>query len=203
MRSMDEPQLASPEPGSGPPGLAQFGMVIALLAVFALFIGLVLAYVFYVANQSDAPRVTLPWLIWPSTVVLVVSSVTLEWARRALLEARAARYRKRLSLTLALGTAFLVLQIGVGWLLLERGVPWRDSARGSALYVFILLHALHLLGGHVYLLWLSWRARRLEAPWLPHYLQHRTAAATVAIYWHAMGLLWLLLVGFLWYWSGR
>src|ERR1051325_7896678 len=127
----------------------QFGMLIILLSIGALFGALVLAFALVPANQPVPLHVELPHILWASTGLITLSSISFEAARYALRRARVASYRRSVIATIVLGVAFICCQL-VSWEnLASHGVALEHNARGSAFYVFTGFHGLHLLGGMI------------------------------------------------------
>jgi cytochrome c oxidase subunit 3 len=139
-----------------------------LATVVMLFAGFTAAWLIR-RTGSDWRRLELPPLANASTAVLLLSSATLERARRPGGDAW-------LHTSLALGLAFLAGQ-GLLWRALSRdGAFVTDTPQGAFLVLLSLVHGLHLAGGVVALALL---ARRAARPRL------------VAVYWHFLGLAWL------------
>jgi heme/copper-type cytochrome/quinol oxidase subunit 3 len=63
------------------------------------------------------------------------------------------------------------------------------------------LHGLHLLGGMTWLTVLYIKSRRLFNATETDLRQHRQAAQAAAMYWHFMGVLWIVLFYFLLRWT--
>ena len=142
----------------------------------------------------------LPSILYLNTLVIVVSSVTLELARRRvggpfdrlgrvdLASPDAMRGRLAwLYATLALGLVFLVGQYLAWSRLAAQGVFLATSPSSSFFYVLTAVHALHLLGG---LGALTYALRSLRADDGPRPVNVLGAAA---LYWHFMAVLWVYL----------
>lgn len=183
------------------PTINQIGITIALFSISAFFIGLVLAYGFRIADSAAWQRFKVPELLWLSTAMLVLSSASLETARYALRRALIIEYRRRLAVTLFLAVSFLVAQIASCVQLAAHGVAASGNPHGSAFYVFMGLHGAHLSGGMIWLAYLGYRSRTLAADAENTLRKHRIAAAPAAVYWHFMGILWVVLFIFLLRWT--
>ncbi len=158
---------------------AQTGMWIAIATISMSFAALTSAMIVRQSGAPDWQHFHLPSILYANTLVLVISSVTLEWARR--------RSAAGLSVTLGLGLLFVAGQITAWRELSAQGLFLATAASSSFFYVFTALHGLHVLGGLGgvgYVL-----QRRLVAG--------RVAPATfgaVALYWHFMAVLWVYLL---------
>ncbi|HLH07214.1 MAG TPA: cytochrome c oxidase subunit 3 [Terriglobales bacterium] len=196
----------------------RFAMAIGLTAVFMLFISFSSAFIvrqslgrWDVRTQSyisDWTHVSLPLALFGfNTLLLILSSVTLELARRrtfreaALAPATAipgvAVHKEHgfpwLEITLLLGIGFLVGQVSAWRNLAEHGFYLSGSPGSSFAYIITGMHALHLAGGILALLYaatvIRWRSQALE--------RRRVAVDVTAWYWHFMTVLWVFIFGLL------
>ena len=147
-------------------------------------------------GSGDWIHVVLPRLIYLNTGVLLLSSITLEMARRAFmnapeLEATALRSSLRWlgNHAGAFGLAFVVGQCLFVWReLAAQGLYLATNSNSSFLYVLTGVHALHVLGGIAGLLRLTVRMSRKQLT------LRRSSVTNTVIYWHFMGVLWLYLL---------
>jgi cytochrome c oxidase subunit 3 len=145
---------------------------------------------------TDWRHITLPSVLVLSTSMLLLSSVTLEVARRrvaAYMSGHATQVevpKLWLYLTLGLGLLFVVGQY-MAWLQLKsQGLYLATNPNSSFFYVFTAVHALHVLGGLAGLL-------RVVRKFGQSTLRRSTLNAT-SYYWHFMGVLWIYLFVLLW-----
>ena len=193
--------------------------MLALSSVVMLFVSFTTAYVVRKAGAIWDPArndyvsnwvpVTLPLrLLLLNTAVLLLSSLTLEVARRRAAEDVAlapilgipgVRVSDRRSLpwlwtTLLLGVAFLSGQV-YAWHLLEvHNAGFATSASSSFFFMLTGVHALHLVGGVIALLCagvLGWMNRPPES--------RRIVIDVTSWYWHFMAALWLYIFGLLYF----
>jgi cytochrome c oxidase subunit 3 len=130
----------------------------------------------------------LPAVLYVNTVLLMLSSGTLESARSRLAQpeprAIGGTAAHWLLVTLGLGLLFIAGQL-LAWRALARQGWFLSTAPNSAFfYLFTALHGLHLLGGVAALVY-AWRRVRMLGP---------AAADTLgaaALYWHFMTCLWV------------
>jgi cytochrome c oxidase subunit 3 len=145
-------------------------------------------------------------LLMMNTCFLLLSSVTMEFARRQAAQHAAIapitampgiaddhpRGTPWLGLTVVLGIAFLVGQV-LAWQQMEaRGFFLSGNPSSSFFYLLTGMHALHLLGGVIALTYAAltfWLKRPAEA-------RHIVVDVT-AWYWHFMALLWLYIFALL------
>src|SRR6266545_5634905 len=88
----------------------RLGMYVALAGILMLFTALTSAYIVRSASSNDWQSLAMPRILLLSTALLVISSGTLEAARRKLRSAVATLYTGWLSVTLVLGFGFLISQ---------------------------------------------------------------------------------------------
>ena len=163
-------------------------MWVALASILMLFTALASAYIFLAAGEGLRP-VSLPPLLWLSTALIITSSLTLSRGIRSLKQGDDTRYSRWLSLTVALGLAFLGSQLWVWRQLVAQGVYLAGNPHSTFFYLLTGTHGVHLVGGIMaldYLLLRAWRrSSRSEA-----LRKRQTAADVVALYWHFMDGLW-------------
>ena len=170
------------------------GMLVSLASIAMLFTSLTSAYIVRSGVTYDWYPMTVPRVMFGSTALILLSSVSIEIARRKLKQGLAASYSKYLLLTGLLGAGFLVSQLLAWRQLAAQGIYISSHPHSSFFYVLTGTHGLHIAGGLLALGLLWFRARRLLDA------KRQAAADAVAIYWHFMGALWiyLFLLLFLW-----
>jgi cytochrome c oxidase subunit 3 len=162
------------------------GIWVAVAAITMSFAAFTSSLIIRQGSGNDWRHLALPGVLYANTVVLLVSSLTLELARRKG-PADLSRTRSLVQVTLVLGAVFLAGQ-AVAWHQLRvQGLYLATSPNSSFFYVLTVLHALHVLGGlagFVYTLRRTvnaavWRAATLDA---------------AAVYWHFLAGLWIYLL---------
>ena len=107
------------------------GMALFLVSIGVIFITTILAYVVtrlsFVGEWPPAEMPALPRLLAYSTGIIVVSSATMWGASRAATAGRQRTLQLWISLTCALGFAFLVMQVFAWWELITAHVSISDS----------------------------------------------------------------------------
>jgi len=174
-----------------PPPPSTSAIWVGIVAISMSFAAFTSALIVRQGASTDWQHLTLPSILFLSTFVLLLSSVTLEVARRrvaAFMGGRRAQLsspRLWLYLTLFLCLLFVASQY-LAWLQLRaQGLYLATNPNSSFFYLFTAVHALHVLGGIAALLRVIRRLGRSA-------LRRSTLDAT-AYYWHFMGLLWLYL----------
>jgi cytochrome c oxidase subunit III len=190
---------------------ARLGLICAIATISMVFISLTSALIVRrgLPSFDDASRtyfrdwggVQLPWVLLAiNTAILLISSLTMEGARRGITRRAALapvesipgvslgeeRNFPWLGVTVILGFGFLVGQ-GLAWAdLRSRGFFVSTNPDSSFVYLFTAAHALHLAGGILALLWAgitSLQHRPIEG--------RRIVVDIATWYWHFMGVLWI------------
>jgi cytochrome c oxidase subunit 3 len=148
---------------------------------------------------------TIPPILWLNTAVLILSSVTVEMARRNMFRENdvmdewlglgkpiTRRALPWLSATIALGLLFLAGQWEAWRQLAVQGVFFKTSQSSHFFYLITGVHAFHLFLG----------IAGLVAAFTGLYVSRQLETRQIIVdcagwYWHAMGLLWLFLFALL------
>jgi cytochrome c oxidase subunit III len=177
----------------------RIGVLVSLASIAMLFTSLSSAYIVRSGVTYDWYPIAVPRVMFGSTALLLLGSVSIEIARRKLKQSLSRTYSRYLLLTLLIGLGFLASQL-ISWRqLAAQGIYISTHPHSSFFYVLTGTHAVHIAGGLLALVFL-WRRslRPLDSPRL--IAKRQAAADAVAIYWHFMGALWiyLFLLLFLW-----
>jgi len=147
-------------------------------------------------GSTDWRHLVLPRILYLNTLILLLSSITLEVGRRRFrrwtggTESQRAGAQRALYATFALGLLFVAGQY-MAWLQLKaQGLYLATNPSSSFFYVFTAIHGLHVLGGMAGLLYVIQKLGKSV-------LRRGTLDAT-SHYWHFMDVLWLYLLWFLW-----
>ncbi len=188
---------------SGRPSLAvaKTGLLFFMATLTIVFLMLISSYL---VGQNRVSWVALPQLniLWLNTFWLVLSSLMLEWARRA------AQKQELLSSSSESVALVALQQIRMGLLasgafalffLIGQGVAWQElnrsgfflGANQSSSFFFLLtgLHGLHLLGGLV-----AWGGTTLKILVEKDFVS-LGRIGLCALYWHYLLLVWLAMFG--------
>lgn len=193
---------------------ARKGLAIALAPVLVLFISYTSAYLihwgFVGMDVSDAAYrkawvpVQLPWaLLLANTAILIVSSLTVDRARRGITRQAALapvqsipgvslgdeRHFPWLPLTTILGILFLAGQLLLWSQLSSQGFHFAGGTSSSFIYMLTAMHGLHLAAG-ILALFIAAAAAILRRP-----LETRRIIIDITSwYWHAMTGLWIYIL---------
>jgi cytochrome c oxidase subunit 3 len=197
----------------------RLGLFFALSAVFMFFVAIV--SVFFVAQgavyvDANAHAIN-PWLktdippiLWLNTAVLLLSSLTVEIARRQMFREFdvmdewlglgrpiSRRAMPWLASTILLGIVFVVGQLMAWQQLKLNHITFASSGQsGHSFFLFTGVHGLHLLVG----------VGALIAAFIGLFVSKQVETRQILVdlsawYWHSMGALWVILFLLLAYWQ--
>lgn len=166
---------------------------VALASIIMMFTALTSAYIVRQA-AGNWLEFSIPTIFYWNTLVIVLSSASLQGAYYAFGREQEKPYKLLLILTLLLGIAFLWLQY-IGWQdLSAAGVPLKTNPSGDFIYTISGLHALHVIGGITVVLVSVLMA--YARPFRPSPMRKLRLELSLT-YWHFVGILWIYLIVFL------
>ena len=178
----------------------RLGMWVALAGIVMLFTALTSAYIVRSASSNDWRPIGMPRVLWLSTALIIVSSLTFERARHSLKHQRDEGYGRWLIITTILGLAFLSSQLLAWRQLARQGIYLASNPHSSFFYLLTATHGVHLAGGILALGYLLVRTRR-PSDSIDAESRRIGAADAVSIYWHFMDGLWVYLFLLLFFWK--
>ncbi len=157
-------------------------------SIIMAFAGLTSAYIVK-KGQANWLDFDLPSVFWVSTVVILVSSFTMQMAAKKHKEGQQNQFKGFMTVTTILGISFLMLQVQ-GFMALEANnialTGSRSNSAGSFLLVITGFHMLHMLAGVIALLIIA-----IKAP------KKGESVSLMSTYWHFVDVLWIYLFVFL------
>jgi cytochrome c oxidase subunit 3 len=175
-----------------PPEGYSLAIRLAIVSVTVLFLALTSAYVF---NSAMKQPIAAPPILWFSTSLILLSSLTVEIARRALRRRLENKFRFWISATMLLGLCFLGAQLVLWRNLVASGFYVNRNLHSGYAYIFTGLHGAHLIGG---LLALGYMMLRDRGKWTA--VRRRVSVDATVLYWHFMDGLWIYLLALIFYW---
>ena len=170
------------DPNKAPPGAFRILIWTLCLSISAFFSALVIAYVWRAGTGPYWQPIQFPPVLWLSTAIILVSSVTLEMARRVFRKGGWRVASRLLLTTAALGLLFLGIQL-VAWRdLVRQGAYMMEDPHGAFFYIFTGLHGAHLVGGLIALFVVVLGRKK-----------RREVVDVTTYYWHFLTVLWLIL----------
>ncbi len=146
-------------------------------------------------DEGNWREFDLPFSLLINTLIIGLSSATMQWAWFAARKDEIGRAKLGLGLTLVLGVAFLTGQIH-SWGDLVAGNTYFGGVdanpSGSFVYVLMGVHAFHLVTGLVFVAVVLMRTFRYQV-----HSRAMLSIGNATLYWHFLGGLWLYLYLFL------
>jgi cytochrome c oxidase subunit III len=169
-------------------------LYLAMGSMVMLFAAFTSAYVVR-QQKGDWLLFDIPQIFYISTAVILVSSVTMNWALSSVKKNDLSSLKRASGITLLLGIAFIVCQI-MGWqVLYDQKIVFAgkySNASGSFFYVLTLMHLLHLAGGIIalFVVWIKSTQQKYNS-------ENLLGVRLCSIFWHFLDLLWIYLFLFL------
>jgi cytochrome c oxidase subunit 3 len=165
------------------------GLIVMMSASVMTFAALASALIICRGLRTDWQKMPLPWILWPNTAVLLVSSLVLDTARRILRRGKRVLFNWLWCLGTLLGAIFLAGQT-MAWT--ELHATGRFLARNPSngfFYVLTWTHAAHAIAGLCALIYVAVMALRFRlGP------RKRTVVEVGTVFWHFLDVLWIFLM---------
>lgn len=168
-------------------------LAIGIGSIVMLFAGLTSGYIVRQA-EGNWKFFEVPSVFYISTLIILISSFTMQMAIRAVKKDDLAQVKTFLLITLGLGLAFVFSQF-LGWNeLVKNDVYFADklTPSGSFFYLITGLHLAHLAFGLLGIIITGSKSIRER-----YSSQNYLGISLCAIYWHFLGGLWIYLFVFL------
>ncbi|EPR65231.1 cytochrome c oxidase subunit 3 [Cyclobacterium qasimii] len=169
----------------------KFALWLFIVSVVMVFAGMTSAYIVR-QGEGNWLEFDLPNIFWYTSGIIVLSSISLQWAYSSAKKDSFNNLKIGLLITLVLGIAFLVGQWYSWEALVAEDVYFVGNPSGSFMYVFTGLHAIHLISGVIFLIIVLISALRNEI-----HSQKLAQLEMCVTFWHFLGGLWLYLFMFL------
>lgn|SRR5690606_2162579 len=166
-------------------------LIFTMGSIVMIFAGLTSAYVISKSRPDWLSDFQLPTVFLWSTIAMVLSSLTFHLAKKAISKDNRSATSLLLGITLVLGLLFVFLQFKGFDEVIKAGYYFTGSESTittSFLYVVVLVHIAHLIGGLISLIIVIYN----------HYKQRYNSNQTLGIelsvmFWHFLDFLWLYL----------
>jgi len=191
--------------GDGPgfhysPARYRVAVWVAIASIVMLFTALTSAYIVRMASSNDWTPLQMPKVLWLSTAVILISSVTIEISKRSLKQQRNSQYGLWLTVTALLGVGFVGSQYAAWRNFARQGVYMATNPHSSFFYLLTAVHGLHVFGGLLALGYLLLRTRTKRET-VESELRRVGAAEAASVYWHFLDGLWICLFLLLFFWK--
>jgi cytochrome c oxidase subunit 3 len=171
-----------------------FMLALLLVSIIMMFAAFTSAYIVR-REEGNWLEFDLPSVLLVNTIVIILSSIFMQWAYVSAKRDNLNNLKIALLLTIVAGAAFLVGQWeGWGQLVQDKVFFGGSTANpsGSFLYVLTGVHAFHLITGLVFLIIVVISALKYKV-----HSKNLTRIELCTIYWHFLGALWIYLYVFL------
>lgn len=166
-------------------------LYLAMASFTMMFAGLTSAYVISESRPDWLKDFKLPSAFTISTLIILLSSITFHFATKSIKKNERSNTTSLLLLTLLLGIGFIVCQFIGFSQIIEQGYYFTGSESTittSFLYVVVIVHIGHLIGGLIALLIVIYNHYRKK------YFPGQTIGIELATtFWHFLDFLWLYL----------
>ena len=186
-------QLVDPAP-EGPLSMhpKKFALWLFLVTVVMLFAAFTSAHIVRQA-QGAWGDYELPSLFVVNTIIIVASSIFLQLGFAAAKRDKVEPLKVLMIIATLLGIGFLVGQWYAWGDMVDRGLhPQGSSISASFFYVITLMHALHVVAGVIYLLYMLISSFRYKV-----HSKNMLNMEMCSTFWHFLGGLWIYLYIFL------
>lgn len=181
-------------------------MILFLVSLGVLFASTMLVYVLVrLVFGAEKPEIgymrdeLANWKLFLSTIVVLAASATIHFSVKAIQRERREPFMRWLLVTDLLAVAFVAIQIPAMIAILQYHggstntdgelIASPDRFFGVTMFL-ILLHALHVVGGIIYLLIVTAKAASGK---YDH--ENYRGVAHAALYWHFLDVVWIIMFG--------
>jgi cytochrome c oxidase subunit 3 len=162
-------------------------LIVASLMLFAAFTSA------YIVRRGEGNWLIydLPQLFTYSTIVIIISSITMQWAYMSAKSDNLPKVKLALGLTLALGITFGLMQWFAWKELVANNIHFVGNPSESFIYVISGTHLFHMLGGLIFLLVVIGKTFQFNV-----HKKNLLIINLCTTYWHFLGLVWVYLFFF-------
>jgi cytochrome c oxidase subunit 3 len=167
---------------------------IGMVSMIMLFAAFTSAYVVR-KGKGEWLDFEMPQIFYFSTAIIMISSVTMNWALASAKKNNLKNIRIASFITLALGLTFVICQFK-GWGVLVDNKVYAagkfSNPAGSFFYLLTALHALHLFAGIISVAVVS-----VKSLFNKYNSENYLGIKLCSIFWHFLDILWIYLFVFL------
>lgn len=169
----------------------KFALWLFIVSFTMVFASLTSAYIVR-RSEGNWLEFELPALFTATTIIILISSVTMQWAQFSAQKDNFKQLHIAIGLTLLLGILFLIGQLLAWGELVNQKIFFVGNPSGSFVYVLSGLHGAHIIGGLVFVIIVWIMALKQKV--------HSKAMLWIELcttFWHFLDGLWLYLFFFL------
>ncbi|HAT67582.1 MAG TPA: cytochrome oxidase subunit III [Flavobacteriaceae bacterium] len=166
-----------------------------IISLSMSFAGLTSAYVVSKERGDWLESLILPEAFYVSLVVIIMSSLTMHFAKKMIIKEEQRAGMFLLLVTLALGLTFIYLQIrGFSEIYLQSGYAFNENIAFSFIYIIVVVHIAHIIAAIISLFVVIYN----------HFKQKYKDGKTLGIelattFWHFVDFLWIYLFLFFYF----
>jgi cytochrome c oxidase subunit III len=173
-------------------------LYLAIMGIGVLFLMLVIAFLQTRSYDTGFLQIKLPKYFSLSTILILISSYTISKAPRNYKKDNLVKLKKSMLYSMLLGIGFVLVQVASWYEISQSGISFTGLAAGTYIYLITALHAVHLLGGFLFLSYLYFRTQHAAADPIRMLLYIRNPyirqqIKLLNIYWHFMDAMWVFL----------
>jgi cytochrome c oxidase subunit 3 len=177
-------------------------LILVLFGITALFLAFSASFI-YSRVQNGLPPIKLPLLFFVNTVILLGTSATMVWAKKAYKADDTKSYQNALKATIALSVVFMIAQFFAWKQLIAQEIYINSDNSAGYLYLISGMHFLHVIAGLPFLgafLWVAQKRMKEPVSVLVYFSdpEKRLKLRLLTIYWHFLDALWIYLILFFW-----
>lgn len=171
-------------------------LYLSMMGIGVLFLMLVIAYVQSHSFDTEAWKLTLPRFFSISTLIMLFSSYALGKAGRCYKKDNLRKLKRYFLAAILLSLAFVMSQVAGWYEISAAGINFTELATGTYLYLISALHAVHLLGGLLFLTVIYFRTQHASSDAIRTlvFIRNpfiRQQISMLTLYWHFMGGIWI------------
>ena len=173
-------------------------LYLSMLGIGVLFLMLVIAYLQSREINSEDLKLSFPKFFSVSTLLLLLSNYTISKTTRFYKKDNLVKLKQYFLYTILLSICFVLAQLG-GWReISESGISFTGLATGTYIYLISALHAVHLLGGFIFLSFIYFKTQHATSDSIRTLLFIRNPFVKqqikmLSLYWYFMDVLWIVL----------
>ncbi|MCU1330514.1 MAG: cytochrome c oxidase, subunit [Bryobacterales bacterium] len=171
-------------------------IIVVMCASFMTFGAFLSAMVIRRGLSNDWHKFALPRILWYNTIVLILSSIAIEAARRMLKRGRRSYFTPLWTIATVLGTLFLIGQFTAWNQLAAQGVFLVGNPSSAFFHVMTWAHAAHVVGALLAVIYVEFLALKYELG-----TRGRTWVDASSLFWHFLDVLWLGIMALFVFWA--
>ncbi len=165
----------------------KFALWLIIVASIMLFAAFTSAYIVR-RGEGNWELFNLPNLFAYNTILIIISSIFMQWAFIAARKDEISKVKIALAITIILGIVFCYLQYQAWKDLVSNSVYLVGNPSGSFVYVISGVHMLHVIGGLLYVAAMLIQTFRFKV-----HKKNILHLGMCTTYWHFVGILWAYL----------